>query len=152
MSSTRLVSLLADCVPMLGVVAFIAGALWAGILFSVSWLSGRARWMADGTEIGSLAISLNRRWATPCLAVCLMSACLWIYSLPRGLLPESSILGLGMALVVLLLVHSNVAVRASRVAHGSVSATRREGLRRFFLVVSLTVLTAVLGLRLVWPQ
>ena len=43
MSSTPLFAALARCLPMLGVIAFIALALWAGTLFSVSWLSGRAR-------------------------------------------------------------------------------------------------------------
>jgi hypothetical protein len=154
MSSTRLFALLLQCIPLLGVVAFIAGALWAGILFSVSWLSGRARWMADGTEVGSLAMTLNRRWATPCLVVSLVSAMLWICTLPQRALSEPWLFGLAAALVALLLVHSSVLSRAARVARGSVSATRGEGLRRFVLVVSLAVLTTLVGLRglpLSWP-
>jgi hypothetical protein len=151
MSSTRLFALLVQCLPMLGVLAFIAGALWAGILFSVSWLSGRARWMADGTEVGGLAIMLNRRWATPCLVVSLASAFLWIYAQPQGLADERWLFGLGAALAVLLLVHSSVLHRAVRIANGSVTATRGEGLRRLVLVLSLTVVTALVGLRFTSP-
>ena len=147
MSSTPLFALAVRCLPMLGVIALIAGALWAGILFSVSWLSGRARWMADGVEVGTLALTLNRRWATPCLVVSLSSAFLWMWALPPGTLNEGLLMGVGAALLALLLVHSNVRSRAVRIANGSVSATRGEGVRRLLLVLSLTVLTTLVGLR-----
>jgi len=40
---------------------FVAScALWTGTLFSVSWLTGRARMMADGPEVG-LAQPTRRR-------------------------------------------------------------------------------------------
>lgn len=133
---------------MLGVVALIAGALWAGILFSVSWLSGRARWMADGVEVGSLALSLDRRWATPCLVACIGSALAWACVTPSGLPGGPWLIGLGALLLVLVALHSSVSLRAQRVAHGSVSATHGEGLRRLMLVVSLAALTALVGLRL----
>jgi hypothetical protein len=151
MSSTRLFDLLLHCTPMLGVVAFIAGALWAGILFSVSWLSGRARWMADGMEVGTLALTLNRRWATPFLVLSLTSAFLWMYALPPGAFNQGLFMGVGAALLVLLLVHSSVRSRAARVASGSVSATRGEGMHRVVLVLSLAVLTTLVGLRFTAP-
>jgi hypothetical protein len=152
MSSTRLFVLLLQCLPVLGLVALIAGALWAGVLFSVSWLSGRARWMADGAEVGGLAMMLNRRWATPCLLVSLTSALLWIYAQPRGAADARWLPGLAAALAALLLVHSRVLNRAVRVANGSVAATRGEGLRRLILVLSLTAFTALVGLRFALPR
>ncbi|HEY8086791.1 MAG TPA: hypothetical protein VIF09_03080, partial [Polyangiaceae bacterium] len=66
MSSTPLGVFLQQCTPLLAAAAFLSLCLWVGVLFSVSWLSGRARWMADGTEVGELAAALNRRWAIPC--------------------------------------------------------------------------------------
>jgi hypothetical protein len=150
MASTRAFILLQQCLPLLWVVAFVAGALWTGILFSVSWLSGRARWMADGTDVGTLALSLNRRWATPSLVVCLVSASLWVWARPAGALDVASMWGLGVALVVLLLLHSSVEVRALRVSRGSVSATHGEGVRRLMLVLSLAALLTLVGMRIAW--
>ena len=134
---------------MLGVVAFVAGSLWTGILFSVSWLSGRARWMADGSDLGNLAVSLNRRWATPCLVVCLASVSLWIWTQPAGAVDLASMWGLGAAMFALLLLHSSVEHRAVRISRGNVSATRGEGVRRLMLVLSLAVLITLVGLRVV---
>src|SRR5579884_296642 len=45
----------------------VAAALWIGTLFSVSWFSGSATMMADGPEIGRLALTLFRRWTVPLL-------------------------------------------------------------------------------------
>ncbi len=151
MESTRAFLLLEQCQPLLGVVAFIAGALWAGILFSVSWLSGRTRWMADGTEIGSLAIALNRRWGTPCEVVFLSAGFLWAYTRPAGaVLDVPWAIGLSVALAALLVVHWRVRGRALRVAGGNTSATRGEGMSRLALVLSLAALTTLVGLRIGW--
>jgi hypothetical protein len=57
--------------PAFATVLFVAAALWIGTLFSVSWLCGRARMMADGPEIGRLASSLFGRWTVPSLLVSL---------------------------------------------------------------------------------
>jgi hypothetical protein len=148
MASTRAFVLLMQCLPLLGVVALVAGALWTGVLFSVSWLSGRARWMADGTEVGQLALTLNRRWATPCLVVCLVSVFLWVSTFPAGTLDLASMWGIGAGLLALVLIHTNVVSRASRVSRGSSSATRGEGVRRLLLVVSLAAVTTIVGLRI----
>jgi hypothetical protein len=148
MNTTRAFALLQEFLPVLGVVALITGALWAGILFSVSWLSGRARWMADGTEVGTLALALDRRWATPCLVACIASALAWACVTPSWLPGGPWLIGLGALLLVLVALHSSVSTRALRVARGSVSATRGEGLRRLMLVVSLAAVTALVGLRL----
>jgi hypothetical protein len=148
MTSTRAFALLHQCLPLLGVVAFVAGALWVGILFSVSWLSGRARWMADGTELGSLALSLNRRWATPLLIVCLASGSLWVFMVPAGSLDLPWASGLGGTILALLIVHSSVVARAMGVSRGSLRATHGEGVRRLLLVISLAALTILVGLRM----
>src|SRR5579864_1230306 len=63
--------------PLLVSVFVLAGALWMGTLFSVSWLSGRARMMADGPEIGRLSLSLFHRWTMPSLVVSLVAGALW---------------------------------------------------------------------------
>jgi hypothetical protein len=151
MSSTTLGIFLAHCTPLLGVVALICGALWVGILFSVSWLSGRARWMADNAQVGMLALALNRRWATPCLVVSLATACLWLSTVPNGLLQTPWIVGAGAALVAMLLVHTSVAARTRHIARGSVSATRGEGMRRLFLVLSLVMFAAIVTFRVAGP-
>jgi len=149
--STPLFAAIVKCLPMLAVIALIAGALWAGTLFSASWLSGRARWMADATEAGTLAMSLNRRRATPCLLVSLASAVLWVWAQPHAVPDQAWLLGVGFAVVAALAVHSTVLIRTARVARGSIVATRGEGVRRFVLVLTLALLTTLVGGRIVWP-
>jgi hypothetical protein len=145
MSSTRAFVLLEQCTPLLAIMALLAGALWLGVLFSVSWLSGRARLAADGAEMGHLAVSLNRIWAMPLLLVSSLSGAAWIWTHPAPLaLPWLS--GLGVVFLVLLGLHSIVARRATRVANGSLRATRGEGARRLALVVSMAALTSLVTL------
>jgi hypothetical protein len=138
--------------PVLGAVAFIALALWVGVLFSVSWLCGRARWSADGSEPGKLAESLGRRWATPSLVVSIASGLLWIGTMPT-IIPVGEVwrVGLGCALGAMLVVHFSVSMRARRVASGNVQATQGEAARRFALVLSLTALTMLIGFYVVRP-
>ena len=135
------------CAPLLVSTFVIAGALWIGTLFSVSWVSGCARMMADGPEIGRLAHTLFRRWTTPALAASLLAATAWLAVSPlqrvRGLWPFA------VVVVAALLVSLHVAVgeRTRRVALGSVQATRGEGYRRLMLLVSLGAVTMLATLR-----
>jgi hypothetical protein len=126
---------------LLGVVAVVAGALWAGTLFAVSWLCGRARWRADSREIGALAVELNRRWATRCFVVGAVCALGWVGAAPSGTMEPYRVGGVGAGVLALVLLHGSVAQRAKRIADGSMRAARGEGLRRFALVLSLAMLT-----------
>lgn len=147
MMDTRAFALIAQCTPALAVLAALAAALWTGVLFSVSWLSGRARWSADGAELGQLAVTLNRRWATPLLCVALLSGLGWVLVTAQPV-PLPMMAGAGVGIAVLLALHSSVSTRAYRVAHGSLRATQGEGARRFALVLSLAALSAVLTVQL----
>jgi hypothetical protein len=151
MSSTPLGLFLHQCIPLLGTAAFLSLSLWVGILFSVSWLSGRARWMADGAEIGRLAASLDRRWAMPSIALSVATTCLWVCATPEAPRSGGSLVALAGALLALLAVHSSVSRRAAQVAQGSVGATRGEGMRRLLLVLSLATIVAVVTFRVTAP-
>lgn len=126
---------------LLGVVAVVAGALWTGTLFAVSWLCGRARWRADSRDIGALAADLNSRWATRWFVVGAACSLGWVAAAPPGTLEPYWVGGVGAGVLALLLLHGSVAQRAKRIADGSVRAARGEGLRRFALVLSLAMLT-----------
>ncbi len=77
-------TLMARYAPALGAVLIVAGGLWMGTLVSVSWLCGRARLMADGPEIGRLALSLFGRWTVPSLLVSLLAGgALWLVAFER---------------------------------------------------------------------
>ena len=143
MSSTPLGLLVQQCIPLLGVVALLSLSLWVGVLFSVSWLSGRARSMADGAEVGQLAAALDRRWAMPSIVASFATACLWVYVAPSARPGGTSLVALVGALLVLLAVHSSVSRRAAQVARGSIRATRGEGVRRLLLVLSLATIAAL---------
>jgi hypothetical protein len=151
MSSTPLGLFLKHCIPLLGGAAFLSLALWVGLVFSVSWLSGRARWMADSAEIGSLATALDRRWAIPSIALAVGSASLWLWVAPGGPPAGASLVALACAMMVLAAVHSSVSRRARQVSRGSLGAARGEGVRRLFLVLSLATIVVVMTFRIASP-
>jgi hypothetical protein len=131
----------------------VAGALWIGTLFSVSWLSGCATMMADGPEIGRVAVSLFRRWTVPSLLVCLMAGLALLSeiqlrhaSLPRGDWPYA----IALVAIPLLALHVTVGKRAKWVARGHIDAVRGEGMRRLALVLSLGAVVALATLRAAW--
>jgi hypothetical protein len=137
--------------PLL-VALFVAGCtLWIGTLFSVSWLSGRAQIMADGPEIGALALALLRRWSAPSLLVSLLAAAAWVGAAPERRAHDPWVYAAGTTLAALLLLHLGVGARAKRVVRGSVDAARGEGVRRLAVVLSMGALIALLGLRGVLP-
>lgn len=135
------------CAPLFASTFVIAGGLWIGTLFSVSWVSGCARMMADGPEIGRLAHTLFRRWTTPALAACLLAAIAWLAVSPGQRVPVAWICALVVVAALLVSLHVAVGARTQRVALGSVQATRGEGYRRLMLLVSLCAVTTLATLR-----
>jgi hypothetical protein len=133
---------------MLAALSFLAAcALWTGILFSVSWLTGRARMMADGPEVGGLALTLYRRWAVPQLLLSLVAGFVWLWGSPGDQLRAHWVYGVLGAWVVLLLLHMAVGSRAARVVRGSKRASSGDGVRRIALVVSCGAIIALCALR-----
>jgi hypothetical protein len=127
---------------------FVAScALWTGTLFSVSWLTGRAKMMADGPEVGGLALALYRRWAAPLLVVSLAAGFVWLAGGPADRLRAHWVYAIGGAMAVLLLLHATVGSRAKRVVRGSVRASEGEVMRRVALVVSFGAIIALAALR-----
>jgi hypothetical protein len=133
--------------PMLAVLALVVGALWVGTLFAASWLCGRSRFAADPTELGTLAVALNRRWTTPFLFVSVTSAAAWLCLLPNGALSTRWLYVVCVAILSLVFIHTSVRRRATRIASGSVSAIRGEALMRVALVVSVAVVVALGSVR-----
>jgi hypothetical protein len=132
----------------LSTMSFVAFcAFWTGTLFSVSWLTGHARMMADGPEIAGLALKLFRRWAAPLLVMSLVSGFVWLAGGPAERLRARWVYGVLAALCALLFLHAAVGSRAQRVVRGSVRATRGEVARRIGLVVSFCALIALAALR-----
>jgi hypothetical protein len=128
--------------------SFVAvSALWTGTLFSVSWLTGRARMMADGPEIGGLALTLHRRWALPLLVMNLITGFLWLVGSPADRLRAHWVYGIVTAVAALLALHFTVGSRARRVVRGSVRAMKGEGIRRLALIVSFGAIIALAALK-----
>ena len=94
--------------PVMGAIAIVAGGAAVGALFSVSWVAGRARWMADGPEIGRLAVALFYRRALPLVLVCLAAGAGWSFASGTVYLHSPRLFGLagaaGLALVLLVAV------------------------------------------------
>lgn len=134
------------CAPFLAPVFVLTGALWIGTLFSVSWLSGCARMMADGPEIGRLAVSLFRRWTSPSLFVSLVAGLGWLAIVPAGRTRAHWVYAVAVV-VPLLALQLGVGKRAKRVAQGSIEATRGEAARRLALVLSLGAVIALASFR-----
>ncbi len=122
-------------------------ALWTGTLFSVSWLTGRARMMADGPEVAGLALSLFRRWALPLLVATIAVAFVWLVGGPAERLRARGVYGIVAALAALLALHVVVGARAKRVVGGSVQATRGEIMRRLALLLSFGAIIALVAFR-----
>jgi hypothetical protein len=135
------------CTPLLASIVAITGTLWIGTLFSVSWLSGRARLMADGPEIGRLAVALFRRWTVPSLAASTLTGLAWVAAATFGR-PRPHWVYWVMALAVPLIgLHAAVGRRAKGVMLGHADATRGEGVRRFALILSLGAIITLATLR-----
>ena len=131
----------------------VAGALWIGTLFSVSWQSGCATMMADGPEIGRVALSLFRRWTVPSLLVCLLAglALLAAVQLRHASLTRADWpYGIVLVAIPLLALHAAVGKRAKWVARGQIDAVRGEGMRRLALVLSLGAVVVLATLRAAW--
>ena len=114
---------------------------------SVSWLTGRAQMMADGPEVGGLALALYRRWAAPWLAVSLGAGFVWLAGGPAERLRAHWVYAIAGAMAALLLLHATVGSRARRVVRGSVRASEGEAMRRIALVVSFGAIIALAALR-----
>lgn len=102
--------------PFLLALAVLTGALCLGTLFAVSWLAGRARWMADAPEIARLALSLFSRWTVPCFFVSTASAAGWLEGAHPERIHDPIVMAAAGATLVLVIVHFRVAARARRIA------------------------------------
>jgi hypothetical protein len=133
---------------MLAAIAFVAScSLWTGMLFCVSWLTGRARMMADGPEVGGLALSIFRRWARPLLVATFVSGFVSLAGGPAERLRAHWVYGIVAAMVALFALHTVVGSRARRVERGSVRASEGEAFRRVALVLSFGAIIALAALR-----
>jgi hypothetical protein len=151
MHDTPAAYFLVSCFPLLGAAAFVALSLWIGSLFSVSWITGHARWMADDADVGRIAASLCRRWATPFLAFFVAFGFLTVVSAPEREIGVPQLAAAGFALAGMLGVHASIWRHAARVERGSVRAARGDGMRRIALVLSLATLLAVVSFRIASP-
>ncbi len=102
--------------PLLLALAVVAGALCIGTLFAVSWLAGRARWMADAPEIARLALELFARRTVPCFVVSAAAAAAWLEGAHREHAHDPIVLVAAAATLALVIVHFRVAARARRLA------------------------------------
>lgn len=102
--------------PFLLALAVLSGALCIGTLFAVSWLAGRARWMADAPEIARLALSLFSRWTVPCFFVSAASAAGWLEGAHPDRVHDPVVMAAAVATLLLVIVHFRVASRARRIA------------------------------------
>jgi hypothetical protein len=127
--------------------ALVAGVLWIGALFGASWLCSRARLMADGPEVGGLAMVLHSRWATRCLALTAAAGLLALAGSPEGAIHLGQACGVLVAVGVLFAIHARVGARAARIARGNLRGTRGEIGHRLALILSLALLAGVVTFR-----
>jgi hypothetical protein len=114
-----LLDLLQRGAPFLLALAAMSGAVCIGTLFSVNWLAGRARWMADAPEIARLALSLFARWTVPCFVVSSVAAAGWLQGAHPDRARDPIILAAAGATLLLVVAHLfQVAARARRLAAG----------------------------------
>jgi hypothetical protein len=111
-----LVSWLQRGAPLLLALAAMSAVLCIGTLFSVHWLAGRARLMADAPEIARLALSLFARWTVPCFFVSTVAAAGWLEGAHRERAHDPIVLAAAATTLLLVVVHFQVAARARRVA------------------------------------
>jgi hypothetical protein len=133
--------------PLFATICVAAGALWLGTLFSVSWLCGRATLMADGPEIGSLSLSLFRRWTVPSLVVSLIAGSLWCGAAAQANRQHYWLYGIALAVLAFVALTGTVGQRGSRLVRGSIQATKGEGARRFALLLSVWAMIALAAFR-----
>jgi hypothetical protein len=129
--------------PFLAAIFVVAGALWMGTLFSVSWLSGCARLMADGPEIGRLALTLFRRWTTPSLGASVVAGLGWLAVAPVARTRLHWVYAVAALALPLMALQVTVGRRAKRVAQGRIEATRGEAARRLALMLSMGAVIAL---------
>jgi hypothetical protein len=126
---------------------FIASlALWTAMLVQASWLTGRTRTITERPDPAELAVALHRR-ASPVLFVSLAIGFVWLACGPADRLKAHWVYAIMAALVAMMALHAVVGSRARRVLHGSIRATRGEGLRRVALVVSFAAILVIAALR-----
>ena len=114
-------------IPALIPFLLLATGLWAGALLCVGFLARRARFMADGPEIGRIGLSIFRRSAWPALlASCAAGAACFAYS-PRAYVHERSFYVVTALAAVMIALHVRVGAKAKRVADGDVRAMKGRG-------------------------
>jgi hypothetical protein len=135
------------CASALASTFVVATAIWIGTLFSVSWLSGSARMMADGPEIGRLALSLFRRWTASSLWVSLLAGLGWITTARFGRAPGNwAYMAVFLVMPLAVSLHVTVGRHARRVMQGNIES-RGEGIQRLALVLSVGAVIALATFR-----
>lgn len=144
-----LVHALGRYAPLFATVSLIASVLWIGALLTTSWLCSRARLMADGPEIGGLAVLLHRQWASRCFLLGAACGLLALAGAPEALRPGSAAAA-ALVLLALVWLHARVGGRANRISRGR--GIRGEAAHRLALILSLAILTALVSIRLAVPH
>jgi uncharacterized membrane protein len=119
--------------PALLALHVVANLVWIGAILSVSMLLGRARFMADPTDVGLLARRVYGRLAAPAFGVSFLAG-VGRYVLGAGAYLHMPWLHakLGFALVVIML-HHVLGARTRAVAGGASQAGRGSVLLGFVL-------------------
>jgi putative membrane protein len=116
-----------------------ANVVWIGAIVAVAWLTGRARLMADGAEIGRLAVLFYRRFAVPAFVISFLAGLGRLLTMPREYMQLHWMHGkLTFALIVIVL-HHVAGGRAKRVAGGSMQAGQNSAI----LWISLLLCAAI---------
>jgi putative membrane protein len=115
--------------PVLLVAAHVlANVVWIGALLSVAVLAGRAPFLADPADVGSLARRVYLRLAVPGFLASFAAGAARIALLPQAYAHMAWFHAkLGLALVVIVL-HHVIGGRARRVAGGNSDAGRGLGI------------------------
>jgi putative membrane protein len=116
-----------------------ANLVWIGSILAVAWLCGRARLVADGTEVGRYARAIYLRFAVPGFLVAVGAGIARLLVQPAAYLHAHWMHGKLLLAVVLIGLHHVVGAKAKRISRADTDAETGTG------VLVLGILVAAAG-------
>jgi putative membrane protein len=104
-----------------------ANLVWIGSIVAVAWLCGRARLVADGTEVGRFARGIYLRFSVPAFMLAVGAGIARLLVQPSVYLHAHWMHGKLLLAVVLIGLHHVVGAKAKRIARADTEAETSTG-------------------------
>ena len=118
-----------------------ANVVWIGSILSAGWLTGRARLMADGAEVGRLARGIYLRFAVPGFVLSFVAGLARLLVAPGTYMRMHWMHGKLFFVVGVIALHHIIGARTKRVAKGDTAAGK--GVPIFTIALLLAAVGAV---------